>query len=158
MKSKYTKRAHKSGNKKSMKMSKTRKERKVKSRNVKSRKMKPQVGGGNGEMDPDLYDAVKNKNGALAIMLINSRPDLGHLRTRQEIQDFAGDQEETEKNKYEELLDVMDQYKYDKFNELKEDKNKLTNIILTLINPLDLSRYLSIKNADGSRRAVKLEL
>ena len=160
MKSKYTKRAHKSGNKKSMKMRKTRKERKVKSRNVKSRKMKPQVGGGNGEMDPDLYEAVKNKNGALAIMLINSRPDLEHLRTRQEIQDFAGDQEETEQKKYEELLDVMDQYKYDKFNELKEEKevkNKLTNMILTLINPLDLSRDLSIIK-DGKRKGVTLGL
>lgn len=179
MKSKYTK---KSGNKKNMKMRKTKKERKVKSRNmksrkmrkmrkerkVKSRKMKSQVGGGNGEMDPELYEAVINKNGALAITLINSRANLEPLRTRQEIQNYiTHEAEEEEKPKYEELIDVMDQYKYDRFNELKaqldlkfmtsELKKNLTKILLSLINPEDLERNISIIE-NGKRKAVTLQL
>ena len=127
MKSKYTKRL---GNKKNMKMRKTRKERKVKSRNmksrkmrktrkerkVKSRKMKPQVGGM--KMDPLLRIAVKTDNGQIPIALYESDPEkYWYLETRSILQDYIGDQvEDKDQSEYEELLDVMDSYKIKKFN------------------------------------------
>ena len=89
MKSRYIKRARKTGNKKNMKIRKTRKERKVKSRNVKSRKMrktmkkrktrkerkmKPQVGGG-AKLDGELYQIFKDKDYEAIYKLYQEYPE-----------------------------------------------------------------------------------
>ena len=172
MKSKYTKSARKSGNKKSMKMRKTRKERKVR-----TRKMKPQVGGM--KMDPLLRIAVEKDDGQIPIDLYESDPEkYWYLETRSILQDYIGDQvEDNDQSEYEKLLDVMDGYKIKMFKEFKaklkaglnldnmspEEKKLLTKALLALINPHDLENEISEvktdpKTGEKTRKAITLQL
>jgi len=137
----------------------------------KTRKDKSQVGGGN--MDPELYKTIEKEDGSIPIKLYQLDPEkYWYLKTRIIFQNYIGDQiGNNDQENYENLLVIMDKYKFDKFNELKEcmlkilnkeemskeDKNNLTNIILILINPNDLSRDITIIE-DGKQKAKRLEI